>query len=133
MYTDKGADGDNKFIAAQGRNSVNAYTTEAENSANSATADAGGRPLAPGSVGNRPVLPGGSQGAGDAPSPLERPYHGAWRGRFESRAEDTADGGQLARAAAEETKLIDSRADQYKNHGNVGYSGNYPVDWEVER
>lgn len=134
MMTDRGADGDNKFIAAQGRNQVNAYSSVGgEDGADSSVIASQGRPLAPGSIGNRPVIPGGSQRNGDSGSVLDRPYHGDWRGRFENRSEDPADGAQLARAQAEEGKLIASRADQYKNHGNVGWSGNWPISWEVER
>jgi hypothetical protein len=132
--TDRGVDGDNKYIAAQGRNAINSYSAVGgEDGADAAVIGSQGRPLAPGSVGNRPVLPGGSQGARDAGSVLSRPYHGDWRGRLENRAEDPADGAQLAKAQVEEGKLIASRADQYANHGNIGFSGNYPIDWEVER
>lgn len=126
-YDDRGADGDNKFIAAQGRNKVNAYSASGEAAADSAAVGAQKRPISAGGIGDRPTLPGGADGV------LSRPYHGDWRGRLETRTPDMGDGNQIAVAKAEEAKLIDSRADQYKNHGNVGWAGNYAPDWEVEK
>lgn len=133
QMTDRGADGDNKFIANQGRARVNAYTAgpSGENAADSAVVDSQVRPLTAGGVGDRPILPGGS--APVKQSVLDRPYHGAWLGRIETRRDDPADGAQIARAVKEEGLLLNSRADQYANHGNVGFSGNYPIDWEVEK
>lgn len=62
----------------------------------------------------------------------DRPYHGDWKGRLETRPDDMADSRLRREAEAKEAQTIKDRDSIYSQHGNVGYAGNYQVNWESE-
>jgi len=62
----------------------------------------------------------------------DRPYHGSWKGRLETRPDDMADSKLRQEAGQKEQQTIKDRDAIYSQHGNVGYAGNYKVPWEVE-
>lgn len=124
---DVNAGNQNKFVSGNDVVSPN-RSTASEDSADAGTTGAGGDATV-GNVGSRP---GPLSGHGFL-SKSERPYAGDVEGRFEDRADDTADAYLRHRAAQDEEATVNDRANKYNNHGNVGWAGNYNIDWKVER
>jgi hypothetical protein len=63
----------------------------------------------------------------------ERPFAGSYKGRLETRLEDEADNFLRKQATEDEKMTLEAKEKRYNQHGNVGFAGNYPVGWEVER
>lgn len=128
MPQDVNAGTQNKFVSAN--DVVNPNQSDAsETSADSMTGGAASYSAVPGQVGSRP---GPETGHGFL-SKSERPYHGAWQGRFEDRPDDQADSYIRKQATNDEQSTVAKRNQRYDQHGNVGWAGNYAVNWEAER
>src|SRR5260221_1332388 len=128
MKKDYGADGENSFADGSIKDVKPNEGPAEERSADSKVVGAKSGAGTAGDVGNRMM----EKGPGFL-SKAERPYHGSVEGRFEDRQDDEADTFLQDQASKDEDKTVETRSERYANHGNVGFAGNYPVDWKAER
>ena len=66
-------------------------------------------------------------------SKSERPYAGSIEGRIEDSARDARDHALKENGTAREARFISEAEGVYDQHGDVGKSGSYRLDWKVER